>query len=499
MALPYTLDLAGTSQGSIPVGGFGDFGTGTWSGTLPAARTVADADQDISLEVRGAGAGNPGIYIRVGAGSSGGQDFVDELEAARLKIQNADGSVTYWQGVLRTIDAIEPYIWNPGDVVVSPILAGQGSGASTLRLRFEQASDPVHADPGTVAAGEPSAALQATVVEDPVHADPGTVATAAPAATLQAAGAEDPVHADPGTVAAAAPAAELQATVVSAVPVHADPGIVATAAPAATARAQRRDVTARNADLGTVATAAPSATLQAAPAEDPVHADPGTVATAAPVAALQATVVEDPVHADPGTVATAAPAATLQAEIRTQPPMPVHADPGRVAAAAPRAALTAAIGEQLGGFTVAERATAPTQRILTAIELDHASASSPRRMVNDGRAWTIGGRRFEAARFEAVLVDDEESRAPQAEVRIANTGRALVEWIDSVGGGVGVTVRALQALAVDNAAVEWELTMDVVGVSIRTNLVHVRLGFDPLLGRPAVETRYDPQAAPGLF
>ena len=151
-------------------------------------------------------------------------------------------------------------------------------------------------------------------------------------------------------------------------------------------------------------------------------------------------------------------------------------------------------------FAQAEIANAPRRPILTALELRHPTAASPRRMVNDGRAWTIGGARFEASRFEAKLIDDAKHKAPQAEIRIANTGRDLAQWIESVGGGTGATVRVLQALSGGaDLSVEWELTLDVVGVSIRTNLVHVRLGFDPLLGRPAVETRYDPQAAPGLF
>ncbi len=150
-------------------------------------------------------------------------------------------------------------------------------------------------------------------------------------------------------------------------------------------------------------------------------------------------------------------------------------------------------------FRIAERASAPRNTILTAIEIDHPSAFSPYRIVNDTRNRTIGGIEFARSRFEAKLLDDYERRAPRASIVAANTGRDLSDWFEQTGGGAGATVRILQALAVDDAAVDWEMTLDVADVQLDTARVTVRLGFDPLLGRPAVEMRYDPETAPGLF
>ncbi len=150
-------------------------------------------------------------------------------------------------------------------------------------------------------------------------------------------------------------------------------------------------------------------------------------------------------------------------------------------------------------FTVAERASASPDTIVTALEISHPSAFAPFRIVNDPVTRTIGGLEFTKSRFEFKLVDDYERRSPRASVVVANTGRDLSNWIEQIGGGAGATVRVLQALAIDNAAVDWEMTLDVAGVQVDTARVTVRLGFDPLLGRPAVEMRYDPQTAPGLF
>ena len=150
-------------------------------------------------------------------------------------------------------------------------------------------------------------------------------------------------------------------------------------------------------------------------------------------------------------------------------------------------------------FRIAERASAARDTILTAIEINHPSAFSPFRIVNDTESRTIGGLLFARSRFEAKLLDDYDRRAPRASIVVANTGRELSDWFEQTGGGAGATVRILQAVAIDNAAIDWEMTLDVADVQIDTARVTGRLGFDPLLGRPAVEMRYDPETAPGLF
>ena len=79
-------------------------------------------------------------------------------------------------------------------------------------------------------------------------------------------------------------------------------------------------------------------------------------------------------------------------------------------------------------------------------------------------------------------------------------GTAYAFRIRMVGaGGPGATARMMQVLARDGAPVEWEMTLDVTEVSIDSARVTVKLGFDPLLGRPAVLPRYDPRTAPELF
>ena len=145
------------------------------------------------------------------------------------------------------------------------------------------------------------------------------------------------------------------------------------------------------------------------------------------------------------------------------------------------------------------RASAPADRLLTALEIVHPAVARPVRVVNDTVGRTIEGNDYVALRFDARLADDIAGQAPQAELAIDNVGRALTQWIEATGGGIGATVRVLQVLAVPDPPVEWEATLDVAAMTVDQERVSARLGFDPLLGRAAVALRHDPQTSPGLF
>ena len=145
------------------------------------------------------------------------------------------------------------------------------------------------------------------------------------------------------------------------------------------------------------------------------------------------------------------------------------------------------------------REAAPADRVVTALEIRHPAVAQPVRVVNDTVNHRIEGSEYIALRFDARLVDDIAGQAPQAELSIDNIGRDLTQWIEAAGGGIGATVRVMLVLAVPNPPVEWELTLDVAGITVDQERVTARLGFDPLLGAAAVRVRHDPQTSPGLF
>ena len=203
-------------------------------------------------------------------------------------------------------------------------------------------------------------------------------------------------------------------------------------------------------------------------------------------------------------------------------PIAVRAIRGRARAGGPRARTHVAVvtirairGEARAGRTavlaslsVTERAalyrralreSAPADRLLTALEISHPAIARPVRVINDTQGRRIEGNDYVALRFDARLADDIAGQAPQAELAIDNIGRELTQWIEAAGGGIGATVRVLLVLGLPDPPVEWEMTLDVAGMSVDQERVTARLGFDPLLGGAAVTLRHDPQTSPGLF
>ena len=149
-------------------------------------------------------------------------------------------------------------------------------------------------------------------------------------------------------------------------------------------------------------------------------------------------------------------------------------------------------------FDQASRAGTPEALVVTAIEITHPDVTAPLRAVNDTRDHTIGAHLFVAARFNARLADDADGQAPRAELLIDNVGNVLTRWVELSDGGNGATVRLFQFQA-GVGAVEWEVELDVVSMRVTTQSVAARLGFDPMLHRPAVQIQHDPAHSPGLF
>ena len=151
-------------------------------------------------------------------------------------------------------------------------------------------------------------------------------------------------------------------------------------------------------------------------------------------------------------------------------------------------------------FRRAQAELAPADVVVAALEIRHPALSEPIGVVQDTEPLVLEGKNFIPLAFRPRLAPDVDGRAPAAEIAIDNVGRELMRWVNAAQGGAGATVRVLRVLrTVTPPRIEWEITTDVLAVRATQREVVLQLGFDPLLTRPAVLLRHDPQTAPGLF
>ena len=522
MAFRTTVSLSGWTF--VPVGS-----AGWW-----LARATSDSTVDTDLT-----SGTGGLRLtRVVVNFSSGQLQIFLSPDSDTTAQNAgefssdfesEGAITYTgpAGSVTVIgtgsDTDEPYIWTPDNAADFATTFGTAPAANTLTSVTFDLVRAVDVEAGTVSLATPSATLSPEAdAPTPVEAQLGAVSSAAPGASASAVPDASPVDAEVGALSPLPPTATLQVVAVTATGVDAEAGAVSLAAPTANLRAQRRTPTARAVTMGVVSLAAPGASANAVPDASPVGAEVGALAAPAPSArlaiaadiaasadaaigalalpapgaSLRGAVSDLFVDARPGRVGVSSPSARLSLQGVA---LLVDARPGTVSVATPSARLLAVPASLSELYEVAIRAAAPEQRVLTCVELRHPGALSPVRLVNDTKNRIVGGETYVRSRFEAKLADDPERRAPRAQLVVGNVGRDIAQWIELIGGGAGGTARIFEVIDVAGAVPEWEMTLDLASVSTDSAHVVAVLGFDPLLGRPSVALRFDPQTAPGLF
>ena len=489
VTLPYTLTVPWVRRSGTS--------TATWQTTAPAEILTVDSPRALELTV----ANTPSLDLHVVDIAIGGfprEDFIALLEGARLKIQNADGSRTFVEGLFSAIGGTaEPY---QIAVTAEQAAAIQGYGrgaANSLRLRFEVNRVPVDV---SIRASLPApAATVRAEAADPTAVDASIRASLpAPTATVQAEAVALPVDVSI-RASLLGPEAFISADVVTHDPV--DASIRASLpAPTATVRAEAADPTAVDASIR-ASLPAPAARVSAEAAALPVDVSI-RASLPAPAARVSAEAAALPVDAS---IRAALPAPSVRAprvEVVTVFPRDVSIRASLPAPAATVRADTASIElfyeETVRGLSPPVFGGEPL-RVVTCVEITHPEADAPIRLVDDGEDLVIDGVTYLAARFEAQTVGDGGQRAPRGQLLIGNVGRQVSRWIEDAGGGAGGQARVMDVLVFGGeGTVEWELTMDIASIATEEN-VQLGLGFDPLLGRPAVAMRYDPQTAPGLF
>lgn len=144
-------------------------------------------------------------------------------------------------------------------------------------------------------------------------------------------------------------------------------------------------------------------------------------------------------------------------------------------------------------------ATSADEPFLVLLEITHPELEVPVRVVNDTQNITVQGNEFIACPFEITLPDDVDQQTPKAKLSVDNIGRELTQWLEYSRGGKDAKCRILQVMRSDPDVIEYDITLDMSGISIDNLSVSAELGFQNTLMLPAVAVRYDPLTSPGLF
>jgi len=144
-------------------------------------------------------------------------------------------------------------------------------------------------------------------------------------------------------------------------------------------------------------------------------------------------------------------------------------------------------------------ATSADEPFLVLQEIQHPDLDEPVRVVNDTVGITVRGNEYIACPFQITLPDDVAEQVPKATLSVDNIGRELTQWLEYSRGGKGAKCRIIQALRSDPDIFEYDMTLDMTGMSIDNQTVSSDLGFQNTLMQSAVAMRYDPKTTPGAF
>jgi len=140
-----------------------------------------------------------------------------------------------------------------------------------------------------------------------------------------------------------------------------------------------------------------------------------------------------------------------------------------------------------------------TDGYLELLIIDHASFTSPVRVVNDTRDWIIGGQTYTGLPFLVKLPTQVQKENPRAQIRIDNVGRELTAAIESLPVGAALLASLRVVSRATPTLVDYEFISQLSGIQITPTLVTANMGQDDTMRQTTVRVRFDPANAPALF
>ena len=133
----------------------------------------------------------------------------------------------------------------------------------------------------------------------------------------------------------------------------------------------------------------------------------------------------------------------------------------------------------------------------------HDDLTTPVRIVADNAEHVVDGETYIPCAFRAEPPQSREGEVRQAELQIDNVGEKMMKWVRASRGGRGAVIRVMSLLPAEEgdteSVIDYEFTMDVGVARVTNDTISVTLTDEPVIGRPSVTIRHDPQTSPGLF
>lgn len=147
----------------------------------------------------------------------------------------------------------------------------------------------------------------------------------------------------------------------------------------------------------------------------------------------------------------------------------------------------------------ASQRTSDGQGFQELLTITGGGIAEPVRLVNDTRDLLSQGETFLALPFELVLPKDAAKETPRAQLRIDNVGRSITAELEALepGAELMATIQIVYRATPD--VIEYEFTAPLSGVRANMFSITATVGPSDLMRRPAVNLRFDPFTAPGLF
>lgn len=136
---------------------------------------------------------------------------------------------------------------------------------------------------------------------------------------------------------------------------------------------------------------------------------------------------------------------------------------------------------------------------LILLELNHDDLASPLRVVNDRADVTHQSEVYQKFAFRFSFPTDPENGVSEAHLELDNVGRELMTWIESADWNNPTTVTITQIMRTAPDVAEYQFTMNLSNIKATQYTISGRLGYEEILGAPAIRLRYSPETAPGLF